>query len=99
MRILIINQATKFEDCCNASQLFIMITQRYFVLSESTTAFCVLRIYYKNIESSWGTIPLNLKSEIPVSSVVSVAAVGSKIKKGIQFFLKKGITLIVGLKP
>jgi hypothetical protein len=78
-----IYKATKLKGyCTNLKKIMFLILQRYFVLSESATAFCILRIYYKNIESSWGTIPLKLKAEIPIASIISVAAVGSKINKG-----------------
>ena len=43
--------------------------RRYFVLSESATEFCVLRIYYKAVDSSWGTLPLKLKAAIPLSAI------------------------------
>ena len=46
--------------------------RRYFVLSESSTEFCVLRIYYKAVESSWGTLPLKLKAAIPLSAIQMV---------------------------
>ena len=47
--------------------------RRYFVLSESSTEFCVLRIYYKAVESSWGTLPLKLKAAIPLSAIQMVS--------------------------
>ena len=58
------------------------LRQRYFVLAESSTEFCVLRIYYKVVESSWGTIPLKKKSSIPIGTVRSVAPISTKIKQG-----------------
>lgn len=58
------------------------LQQRYFVLAESSTEFCVLRIYYKVVESSWGTIPLKKKSSIPIGTVKSVAPISTKIKQG-----------------
>lgn len=58
------------------------IMQRYFVLSESSTEYCVLRIYYKVVESSWGTIPLKKKASVPISDMKAVSAVSTKIKTG-----------------
>lgn len=52
------------------------------MLAESSTEFCVLRIYYKVVESSWGTIPLKKKSSIPIGTVRSVAPISTKIKQG-----------------
>ena len=59
--------------------------QRYFVLSESTTEFCVLRIFYKAVGSSWGTVPLKLKASIPISAVQTVTFNANRVKKGKQF--------------
>jgi hypothetical protein len=52
------------------------------VLAESSTEFCELRIYYKVVESSWGTIPLKKKASIPIGTVRSVAPISTKIKQG-----------------
>ena len=60
-----------------------LLPQRYFVLAESSTEFCELRIYYKVVESSWGTIPLKKKkASIPIGTVRSVAPISTKIKQG-----------------
>lgn len=56
--------------------------QRYFVLSESSIDFCVLKIFYKVVDSAWGPIPLKLKGSIPISAIQSVSSVSAKIKKG-----------------
>ena len=52
------------------------------MLCESSTQYCVLRIYYKVVESSWGTIPLKMKSSVPVADIKAVSAVSTKIKTG-----------------
>jgi hypothetical protein len=60
----------------------ISVFQRFFVLSESSEEFCVMRIYYKTVESSWGLVPLRKKATIPIGSVKGVSSVSSKIKQG-----------------
>lgn len=52
------------------------------MLSESSSEFCVLRIYYKVVESCWGPVPLKKKSSIPIAAVKSVSSVSAKIQKG-----------------
>jgi hypothetical protein len=52
------------------------------VLSESSEEFCVMRIYYKTVESSWGLVPLRKKATIPIGSMRGVSSVSSKIKQG-----------------
>lgn len=62
--------------------------KRYYVLSESSLEFCVLRVYGKAIKTKWGIAPINLKTIIPIScvqSVVSSAAYkGKELKITIQ---------------
>lgn len=52
--------------------------KRYFVLNESTRDCFVLRSYCKAIETAWGEVPEQLKSEIPISNIMSVGTVASK---------------------
>ena len=62
--------------------------KRYYVLSESASEFCVLRVYSKAIKTAYGTVPINLKTIIPISciqSVISTAAhKGKELKITIQ---------------
>jgi hypothetical protein len=60
----------------------ISVFQRFFVLSESSEEFCVMGIYYKTVESSWGLVPLKKKATIAIGSVKGVSSVSSKIKQG-----------------
>ena len=55
------------------------------MLSESATEFCVLRIFYKAVGSSWGTVPLKLKAAIPISAIQMATFNANKVKKGKQF--------------
>ena len=48
--------------------------KRYYVLSESNSEFCVLRVYGKAINTKWGMAPINLKTVIPISCVQSVTS-------------------------
>ena len=57
--------------------------QRFFVLSESSSDFCVLKIFYEVTEASWGFVPLKMKASIPIAAMQSVACVSAKIKKGL----------------
>jgi hypothetical protein len=59
--------------------------RRYFVLSESATEFCTLRIFYKAVETTYGTVPFKLKASIPISAIQTVRFNASKIRKGKQF--------------
>ena len=56
--------------------------KRYFVLSESTTEYCVLKIFYKTIEASWGTIPIKMKAKIPLSAITSITTNTAEACKG-----------------
>ena len=62
-----------------------MWQRRYFVLSESATEFCTLRIFYKAVETTYGTVPHKLKASIPISAIQAVKFNASKIRKGKQF--------------
>ena len=56
--------------------------QRYAVLSESATQFCVLRIYSRAAPSAWGLLPVGLKASVPLSAVEAVEALGGTAVKG-----------------
>ena len=62
--------------------------KRYYVLSESASEFCVLRVYGKAVKTAYGLIPINLKTIIPISCVQSVissaAHKGKELKVTIQ---------------
>lgn len=62
--------------------------KRYFVLSESSTCFCVLRVYGKAVQSKWGMLPSQLRSSIPLAAVELVQTVGTVSKKGKEFMIK-----------
>ncbi len=57
-------------------------TQRYFVLSESSSYFCVLRIYAKAVTTQWGVVATGLRSSIPIASVENVMTVAHKASQG-----------------
>lgn len=46
--------------------------RRYFVLAESRTHFCVLKIYQRAIPAAWGDAPIQLKSTIPVVAINAI---------------------------
>ena len=62
--------------------------QRYFVLSESATQFCVLRIFGKAVPSKWGPLPLELKRAIPIHLIERVDTSTAKGSKGREFLIK-----------
>jgi hypothetical protein len=62
--------------------------QRYFVLSESTTQFCVLRIFGKAVVSKWGLLPLEQKRTIPIQLIERVDTSTAKGSKGREFSIK-----------
>ena len=59
--------------------------KRYYVLNESERDFCVLRTYSKCLETSWGVVPIQLKSEIALPNISSVATNANKSAKGTEF--------------
>ena len=59
-----------------------LLAQRYFVLSESSTCFCVLRIYSRAVQTAWGAVPLGLRASIPIHSIEAVETVPSLAAKG-----------------
>lgn len=56
------------------------------VLSESSTQFCVLRIYSKVSVTSWGTVPLKLNTSVPILLIEAVLT--PPAKEGKEFILK-----------
>ena len=62
--------------------------QRYFVLSESATQFCVLRIFGKAVVSKWGLLPLEQKRTIPIQLIEKVDTSTAKGSKGREFSIK-----------
>jgi hypothetical protein len=61
-------------------------SQRYFVLAESTTCFCVLRIFSRAVVTAWGTAPVGLHASIPIYSMESVEALSLPAAKGTQWW-------------
>jgi hypothetical protein len=61
------------------------LQQRYFVLSESTTCFCVLRIFSKAVVTAYGLVPVGLRSSVPIRSVEAVETVPTVAAKGKRF--------------
>ena len=59
--------------------------KRYYVLNESERDFCVLRTYNKCLETSWGVVPIQLKSEIALPNISSVTTNSNKSAKGTEF--------------
>lgn len=62
--------------------------QRYFVLSESTTCFCVLRIFSHAVTAAWGPVAVGLKASIPIFSIEAVETVPAPAAKGKEFTIK-----------
>jgi hypothetical protein len=62
--------------------------KRYFVLSESSTHFCVLRIYNKAVLTKWGFAPLQLKTSIPLACIEQIDSLTAKGSSGKEFVIK-----------
>lgn len=79
---------------CNVLSLTITLSnvfstkQRYFVLSESTTCFCVLRIFTRAVPSAWGPLAVGLKASIPIYSIEAVESVAAPAAKGKELTIK-----------
>lgn len=67
------------------SWLIIIFCKRYFVLAESHTNFCQLRVFTKAVEASWGTVPLDLRTTIPITAIESIDVIASN---GFYFKIK-----------
>ena len=67
------------------SFIVLLFLQRYFVLSESSTCFCVLRIYTKCVTTAWGPVPIGLRTSIPIFAIEAVAAVPTVASKGTEY--------------
>lgn len=59
--------------------------KRFYVLAESSTDFCVLKIYQSAIVSSWGLVPIKLKTVIPLSCIETVESIATKSSRGREF--------------
>lgn len=69
------------------SSMLGLLQKKYFILRESTECFCELLIYAGAVESTWGNVPIRLKSAIPIFDIASVETVGSKGAQGkLSFF-------------
>ena len=64
---------------------------RYFVLAESPSHFCELRIYKRAIDCGWGMAPVKLRAAIPVLSIESIDAISEKSALGRDF----SVTILV----
>mmetsp|Transcript_21229 Transcript_21229/g.35978 ORF Transcript_21229/g.35978 Transcript_21229/m.35978 type:complete len:218 (+) Transcript_21229:3-656(+) len=62
--------------------------KRYFVLAESTTCFCVLRVFGKVVETAWGTVPLGLKASVPIHAMESIQSSNAVASHGREFVIK-----------
>jgi len=62
--------------------------KRYFVLAESSTHYCVMRIFGRAVETLWGHAPLNCKTSIPICDIERVDTVAAKSSKGREFTIK-----------
>jgi hypothetical protein len=61
--------------------------KRFYVLAESSTDFCVLKIYQTAVVSSWGLVPIKLKTIIPLSCIETVESIATKSSRGREFSL------------
>jgi len=69
------------------------------VLAESTTCFCVLRLFGKAVHTAWGVVPLQLKTSVPLFQVEAVEAVNARSGKGREFVIKFVPRTTNGTKP
>lgn len=70
-------------------QLFLQISnctfyleKRYFVLAESSTCFCILRIFSRAVNTAWGTVAVGLHTSIPIYSIEAVDTISTPAAKG-----------------
>jgi hypothetical protein len=61
----------------------VIVIQRYFVLAESATCFCVLRIFSRAVATAWGSVAVGLRASIPIHAIESVDTVSNPAAKGI----------------
>lgn len=67
--------------------------QRYYILNESSRDCFVLRSYCKAIETAWGKIPIQLKSEIPICNITGVDIISTS-KNVHEFTISVGSKVI-----
>lgn len=58
------------------------------MLSESTSDFCVLRIFARAVAAGWGPVAVGLKASIPIHSIEAVESVAAPAAKGKEFTIK-----------
>jgi hypothetical protein len=84
------NRILDKSNSCHIINIYVLVglycyfdvTQRYYVLNESPRDYGVLRSYTKTLETAWGTVPIQLKSEFPISKILSVSTRSKSISKG-----------------
>ncbi len=59
--------------------------QKYYVLSESETDFCVLKVYKKVVASAWGCCHIGLTSVVPICLIESVKVANARASGGRDF--------------
>ena len=57
-------------------------------MSESTTHFCVLRIFTRAVAAGWGPVAVGLKASIPIHSIEAVESTAAPAAKGKEFTIK-----------
>jgi hypothetical protein len=59
-----------------------MWLRRYYVLAEAGDNVCILREYSKTIEAAWGTVPMKMKSAVPIEAIESIVTNTAKSAQG-----------------
>ena len=62
--------------------VYLSTRQRYYVLAECDSDFCVLRLYTRAIVSAWGVLPLGFKQSIPIGAMDEIQTVSKANANG-----------------
>lgn len=80
------------------SSLTGMWLMRYYTLCESTSQFCVLKIFGHAKKSSWGVIPLDLKIILPIRLIDSIDTPSDSKSMGREFAITYQLTSDVNMR-